>query len=54
MGPQGGVPLALLQRFRATIDWWDPEFLDFLAAGHAFLFQHAKAFTRQVADFLAA
>jgi pimeloyl-ACP methyl ester carboxylesterase len=34
MGPQGGVPLVLLQRFRATIDWWDPEFLDFLAAGH--------------------
>ncbi len=23
-------------------------------AGHAFLFQHAKAFTQQVADFLAA
>jgi pimeloyl-ACP methyl ester carboxylesterase len=23
-------------------------------AGHAFLFQYAKAFTRQVADFLAA
>ncbi|MFI6122634.1 alpha/beta fold hydrolase [Streptomyces sp. NPDC051064] len=34
MGPQGGVPLVLLQRFRATIDWWDPEFLDYLAADH--------------------
>ncbi|MFC5955025.1 alpha/beta fold hydrolase [Streptomyces pratens] len=34
MGPQGGVPLVLLHRFRATIDWWDPEFLDYLAAVH--------------------
>ncbi|MFD3497127.1 alpha/beta fold hydrolase [Streptomyces sp. NPDC058676] len=34
MGPQGGVPLVLLHRFRATIDWWDPEFLDYLAADH--------------------
>jgi pimeloyl-ACP methyl ester carboxylesterase len=34
MGPQGGVPLVLLHRFRATIDWWDPEFLDLLAVGH--------------------
>ncbi|WP_405512435.1 alpha/beta fold hydrolase [Streptomyces canus] len=33
-GPQGGVPLVLLHRFRATIDWWDPEFLDYLAADH--------------------
>jgi pimeloyl-ACP methyl ester carboxylesterase len=32
MGPQGGVPLVLLNRFRGTIDWWDPEFLDYLAA----------------------
>ena len=34
MGPRGGVPLILLNRFRATIDWWDPEFLDYLAADH--------------------
>ncbi|MCX5316941.1 alpha/beta fold hydrolase [Streptomyces sp. NBC_00154] len=34
MGPQGGVPLVLLNRFRGTIDWWDPEFLDYLAADH--------------------
>ena len=34
MGLQGGVPLVLLHRFRATIDWWDPEFLDLLAADH--------------------
>ncbi|WP_322780904.1 alpha/beta hydrolase [Frankia sp. Cas4] len=27
-GPQGGVPLVLLMRFRGTIDWWDPEFID--------------------------
>ncbi|MEU6352686.1 alpha/beta hydrolase [Streptomyces sp. NPDC047072] len=33
-GPQGGVPLVLLNRFRGTIDWWDPEFLDYLAADH--------------------
>lgn len=32
LGPQGGVPLVLLQRFRGTIDWWDPEFVDYLAA----------------------
>ncbi|WP_406281135.1 alpha/beta hydrolase [Nocardia sp. NBC_00881] len=32
MGPRGGVPLVLLHRFRATVDWWDPEFLDILAA----------------------
>ena len=34
MGPQGGVPLVLVNRFRGTIDWWDPEFLDLLAADH--------------------
>jgi pimeloyl-ACP methyl ester carboxylesterase len=34
MGPQGGVPLVLLNRFRGTMDWWDPEFLDYLAADH--------------------
>ncbi|MFD4601323.1 alpha/beta fold hydrolase [Streptomyces sp. NPDC058464] len=34
MGPQGGVPLILLNRLRGTIDWWDPEFLDYLAADH--------------------
>jgi pimeloyl-ACP methyl ester carboxylesterase len=31
LGPQGGVPLILVQRFRGTIDWWDPEFLDYLS-----------------------
>ncbi|MYV54065.1 alpha/beta hydrolase [Streptomyces sp. SID3212] len=34
MGPRGGTPLVLLVRFRGTIDWWDPEFLDLLAADH--------------------
>jgi pimeloyl-ACP methyl ester carboxylesterase len=34
MGPRGGVPLVLLHRFRGTIDWWDPQFLDLLAADH--------------------
>lgn len=34
MGRQGGVPLVLLHRFRGTIDWWDPAFLDLLAADH--------------------
>lgn len=34
MGPQGGVPLVLLNRFRGTIDWWGPEFLDYLAVDH--------------------
>ena len=31
-GPRGGVPLVLLHRFRGTIDWWDPEFLERLTA----------------------
>jgi pimeloyl-ACP methyl ester carboxylesterase len=31
-GPRGGTPLVLLMRFRGTIDWWDPEFVDRLAA----------------------
>jgi pimeloyl-ACP methyl ester carboxylesterase len=34
MGPRDGVPLVLLNRFRGTIDWWDPEFLDYLAGSH--------------------
>src|SRR5438874_2607441 len=34
LGPRGGVPLVLLHRFRGTIDWWDPQFLDYLAADH--------------------
>ncbi|MFJ2645233.1 alpha/beta fold hydrolase [Streptomyces sp. NPDC087420] len=34
MGPRGGTPLVLLVRFRGTIDWWDPQFLDHLAADH--------------------
>ncbi|GGK67106.1 alpha/beta fold hydrolase [Streptomyces flaveus] len=34
IGPRGGIPLVLLNRVRGTVDWWDPEFLDHLAAGH--------------------
>ena len=34
IGPRGGVPLVLLNRVRGTLDWWDPEFLDHLAADH--------------------
>lgn len=34
IGRRGGTPVLLLNRFRATIDWWDPEFLDLLAAEH--------------------
>jgi pimeloyl-ACP methyl ester carboxylesterase len=34
MGTRGGVPVVLLNRFRGTIDWWDPEFLELLAARH--------------------
>ncbi|WP_433755587.1 alpha/beta fold hydrolase [Nocardia sp. CA-135398] len=34
IGPRGGVPLVLLNRFRGTIDWWDPQLLDHLAAEH--------------------
>ncbi|WP_069767786.1 alpha/beta fold hydrolase [Streptomyces sp. LUP30] len=32
LGPAGGTPLVLLNRVRGTLDWWDPEFLDHLAA----------------------
>lgn len=31
-GPDGGIPLVLLQRFRGTMDDWDPAFLDALSA----------------------
>lgn len=34
IGPRGGVPLILLNRLRGTIDWWDPDLLDHLAAEH--------------------
>ncbi|MDT9697981.1 alpha/beta hydrolase [Streptomyces sp. P17] len=34
IGPRGGIPLVLLGRVRGTIDWWDPELLDHLAAAH--------------------
>ncbi|MGB0096474.1 MAG: alpha/beta hydrolase, partial [Solirubrobacteraceae bacterium] len=32
MGPRAGIPLVLLGRVRGTIDWWDPQMLDHLAA----------------------
>lgn len=31
-GPAGGIPLVLLQRFRGTMDDWDPAFLDAISA----------------------
>ncbi|MFM9499680.1 alpha/beta fold hydrolase [Streptomyces galilaeus] len=34
LGKQGGVPLVLTHRFRGTIDFWDPQFLEYLAADH--------------------
>ena len=34
LGPRGGIPLVLLNRVRGTLDWWDPELLDHLAAEH--------------------
>jgi pimeloyl-ACP methyl ester carboxylesterase len=33
LGPRGGTPLVLLGRVRGTLDWWDPQLLDALAAG---------------------
>lgn len=32
-GPQGGIPLLLLQRFRGTMDDWDPAFIAAIASG---------------------
>lgn len=34
LGPRGGIPLVLLNRVRGTIDSWDPQLLDYLAAAH--------------------
>lgn len=34
IGPRDGVPLVLLNRFRGSIDWWDPLFVDCLAEEH--------------------
>jgi pimeloyl-ACP methyl ester carboxylesterase len=31
LGPRSTVPIVLVHRFRATIDWWDPEFLALLS-----------------------
>ena len=31
IGTQKGTPLVLVHRFRATIDWWDPAFIEALA-----------------------
>lgn len=31
-GPDGGVPLVLLQRFRGTMDDWDPDFIAAISA----------------------
>ena len=31
IGTQKGTPVVLLHRFRATIDWWDPAFIEALA-----------------------
>ncbi len=31
IGTQKGIPLVLLHRFRATMDWWDPAFIEALA-----------------------
>ena len=31
IGTRQGIPLVLVHRFRATIDWWDPAFIDALA-----------------------
>lgn len=38
IGPRGGIPLVLLNRFRGTLDWWDPEFLEHLADTHDVIF----------------
>ncbi|MFE9644443.1 alpha/beta fold hydrolase [Streptomyces sp. NPDC006365] len=41
IGPQDGVPLVLLNRFRGPSDWWDTQFLDHLAVDRdVILFDH--------------
>lgn len=34
IGARGGIPLVLLNRVRGTLDTWDPQFLEHLAAAH--------------------
>ncbi|MFC8198168.1 alpha/beta fold hydrolase [Streptomyces sp. NPDC057298] len=34
IGARGGLPLVLLNRVRGTLDTWDPQFLEHLAAAH--------------------
>lgn len=38
LGPVGGVPLLLLHRFRATLDWWDPRLIEALAVERDVIF----------------
>ncbi|MGB3070244.1 MAG: alpha/beta hydrolase [Ottowia sp.] len=41
-GPAGGVPLVLLQRFRGTMDDWDPNFIEAISADRrVYLFDSA-------------
>jgi len=55
------APLLLCQRFRGTMDDWDPEFVARLSttrrvirfAGHALLFQYAEDFCAEVLRFTA-
>lgn len=42
LGEPGGMPLVLVNRFRGTMDEWDPAFLDRVAAGrHVIVFDNA-------------
>lgn len=46
LGPEGGVPLLLLNRFRGTMDHWDPALLAVLAAERRVLLFDQPGFAR--------
>lgn len=46
IGPAGGVPLLLLNRFRGTMDDWDPALLDAIAAERRVLLFDQPGFSR--------
>ena len=46
IGPSGGVPLLMLNRFRGTMDHWDPALVDRLAASRQVILFDQPGFAR--------